>query len=54
MILFLVLDKETNIFDQRLLEYSLVHAHPEVKVVRRTLPEMTERAELGPNKELLM
>ena len=54
VVLFLVVKKETNIYDQRLLEYSLAERHPEVKVIRRTLPDMTERASLGPNKELFM
>lgn len=54
VVIFLVMDVETNIYDQRLLEYSVRQADSRCRVIRRTLRDIQERATLGPNHQLLM
>ncbi|KAI4466777.1 glutathione synthetase [Holotrichia oblita] len=53
-ILFIIEDVTYNICDQRFHEFELRRLNPYVKVIRRTLTDMAERAKLGPDNELLM
>lgn len=54
MILFIVEDVVYNIFDQRAIEFEILCLRPEIKVVRRTLSELTTKCKLGADKELLV
>ncbi|KAI4466782.1 glutathione synthetase [Holotrichia oblita] len=53
-ILFIIEDVTYNICDQRFHEFELRRLNPYVKVIRRTLTDMAERAKLGPDNELLI
>nr|XP_054763422.1 glutathione synthetase-like [Lytechinus pictus] len=46
IILFVVRPEESNKFDQRWIEYGIKELDDRVKVIRRTLPEIGQRAEL--------
>jgi glutathione synthase len=52
-VLFVVQDLETNIFDQRCLEYRLLEEHS-IQTVRMTLYEIGASAELGTNYSLVV
>ena len=52
--LFLILDQERNIYDQRHLEYSLYQLNPKVKVICKTLKDVTERGRLTDDARLVM
>lgn len=54
VILFIIENVTYNICDQRFHEFEIRRLNPNVKVIRRTLTEMADRAKLGPNNELLM
>ena len=54
VVLFLVHSMETNIYDQRLLEYSIRETNVSCRVIRRTLQDIQERGKLGDRKQLLM
>lgn len=54
VILFLIEDVSYNICDQRFHEFYIRTNHPEVKVIRRTLTEISKRGKLGPNGELIV
>lgn len=54
VILFIIENVTYNICDQRFHEFEIRRLNPDVRVIRRTLTEMAERATLGPNNELLM
>lgn len=54
VILFLIEDISYNICDQRFHEFYIRTNHPEVKVIRRTLTDVSKRGKLGPNGELIM
>ncbi|KRT82119.1 hypothetical protein AMK59_3476 [Oryctes borbonicus] len=53
-ILFIIEDVTYNICDQRFHEFELMRLNPYVKVLRRTLTDIAERAQLEPDNELLM
>ncbi|KAK9709911.1 Eukaryotic glutathione synthase, ATP binding domain [Popillia japonica] len=53
-ILFIIEDVTYNICDQRFHEFELRRLNPYVKVIRRTLTDMAQRAKLGPDNELLI
>lgn len=52
-VLFIVSEKENNIFDQRWLEYALVQDHG-IRVVRKTYDELITDASLSPERKLLV
>ena len=54
VVLFVVSPAESNIFDQRQLEYAIKECNPRVKVIRRTLTEVGQRAELGEDRRLFV
>lgn len=54
VIMFLIEDVTYNICDQRFHEFKIREMCPQVKVIRRTLTDMADRASLGPKKQLLM
>ncbi|KAJ8672684.1 hypothetical protein QAD02_003944 [Eretmocerus hayati] len=53
-ILFVLEDVVYNVFDQRALEFKIYELNPSIKVIRRTLTELTRVAQLGSSKELLV
>ncbi|KAH7098783.1 glutathione synthase [Auriculariales sp. MPI-PUGE-AT-0066] len=52
-VLFLVSEKESNIFDQRRLEYQLVETH-KVRVIRQSYEDLIENATLDESRQLLV
>ncbi|GLH08444.1 Glutathione synthetase [Gryllus bimaculatus] len=54
VILFIVEDVTYNICDQRFHEFKIREMAPKVKVIRKTLTEMSAQAKLGQHKELLV
>lgn len=52
-VLFIVSDKENNIFDQRWLEYALIQNH-NIRVVRKTYDELLTDASLSPMRQLII
>ena len=54
VVLFVVTPTESNIFDQRQLEYAIKACDYRVKVIRRTLTEVGQRAELREDRRLFM
>ncbi|KAK2153253.1 hypothetical protein LSH36_303g03102 [Paralvinella palmiformis] len=54
VVLFLILDQERNIYDQRHLEYSLYQLNPKVKVICKTLKDVTERGRLTDDARLVI
>ncbi|XP_044263863.1 glutathione synthetase-like isoform X3 [Tribolium madens] len=54
VIMFLIEDITYNICDQRFHEFKIREMCPQVRVIRRTLTDMAERASLGPKKQLLI
>ncbi|XP_057340725.1 glutathione synthetase-like [Microplitis mediator] len=54
IILFVVEEFSTNICDQRGHEFEIKRRNPDVKVVRRTLKQLTSEAKLGSKKELIL
>nr|CAH7746478.1 unnamed protein product [Callosobruchus chinensis] len=54
VILFIVEDVTYNICDQRFHEFEIRRLNPHVKVIRRTLTQMAERASLSKDKELMI
>lgn len=54
VILFIIENVTYNICDQRFHEFEIRRLNPNVKVIRRTLTQMAEKAKLGPNNELIM
>jgi hypothetical protein len=54
VILFLVYELERNIYDHRYLEYAIYDINSEIKVIRRTLQDITARAYLSDDKRLMM
>nr|CAI5819025.1 unnamed protein product [Callosobruchus analis] len=53
-ILFLVEDVTYNICDQRFHEFEIRRLNPHVKVIRRNLTQIAERASLSKDKELIV
>ena len=53
VILFIIRDGETNIYDQRYIEYAIRERNSKVKVIRRTLKDL-HRVILTDDKRLLM
>ncbi|XP_008195090.1 glutathione synthetase isoform X1 [Tribolium castaneum] len=54
VIMFLIEDITYNICDQRFHEFKIREMCPQVRVIRRTLTDMADRASLGPKKQLLI
>ena len=54
VIMFIIEDVTYNICDQRFHEFEIRRLAPEVKVIRRTLTQLYEQAQLGPNRELIV
>ena len=55
VIVFIVTSEESNKFDQRWMEYGIKAMDDGAKVIRRTLTEIGERAELrGDDRRLFM
>ncbi|CAH2004559.1 unnamed protein product [Acanthoscelides obtectus] len=54
IILFIVEDVTYNICDQRFHEFEIRRLNPHVKVIRRTLTQMADRASLSKDKELIV
>ncbi|XP_072169603.1 glutathione synthetase-like [Diadema setosum] len=54
VIVFVVKPEETNKFDQRWIEYGIKAKDDGVKVIRRTLPEIGQRAELRADRRLFI
>ncbi|PSN51649.1 Glutathione synthetase [Blattella germanica] len=54
VILFVVEDVTYNICDQRFHEFEIRKQNPSVKVIRRSLTEISHTAVLGANKELII
>ncbi|KAH0557820.1 glutathione synthetase-like [Cotesia glomerata] len=54
VILFVVEEFSTNISDQRGHEFEIKRLNPDVKVVRRTLKQLTIQAKLSSKKELIL
>ncbi|KAK2575858.1 hypothetical protein KPH14_007232 [Odynerus spinipes] len=54
IILFIVEDISYNICDQRFHEFEIRKQNPNIKVIRRTLTDLTTTAKLGSNKELIV
>ncbi|XP_072168975.1 glutathione synthetase-like [Diadema setosum] len=54
VIVFIVQADENNIIDQRQLEYAVRECDPRVKVIRRTLTDMGQRAELREDRRLFI
>ncbi|KZV97283.1 glutathione synthase [Exidia glandulosa HHB12029] len=52
-VLFIVSEKENNIFDQRWLEYAVVQNH-NIRVVRQTYDELLTNASLSPTRQLFI
>jgi len=53
-VLFLILPIEGNIYDQRWLEYGIKAINPNIKVIRRSIQDLANRAVLSEDKCLLM
>ncbi|KAF7998166.1 hypothetical protein HCN44_009564 [Aphidius gifuensis] len=54
IIIFVVEDFSYNISDQRFHEFEIKRQNPNVKVVRKTLTQLSNQAKLGINNELLI
>lgn len=54
VVLFIIEDVTYNICDQRFHEFKIREMDPQVKVIRRNLTEIGDRATLGAKKELIM
>ena len=50
----LAFDVERNIYDQRHLEYAIRKRDPRVRVIRRSIGDIGQRATLTEDKRLLM
>lgn len=53
-ILFIIEDVVYNIADQRFHEFQIRKLNPKVKVMRRTLTQLANEAQLGSEKELIV
>ena len=52
IIIWIVLDEEKNIADQRHLEYAINEKDPNIEIVRCTLPDLYKIGYLNENKSL--
>ena len=54
VILFLVFADEKNVYDQKWLEFHIKHQKPGIKVIRRSISDMADRARLTRDNQLVM
>lgn len=54
VMLFVVKETNHDIFDQRAIEFKIRELSPETKIVRRTLTDLIDQVQLGPNRELIV
>ncbi len=52
--MFLVYPNETNVYDQRFLEFAIREQKPGVNVIRRSIQDLATEASLGRNMELIV
>jgi hypothetical protein len=53
IVLFIVLEWEVNLADQRHLEYEIMKQEPRIDVLRCTLADLTQNGHLDANKSLI-
>lgn len=53
-IMFIIEDVTYNICDQRFHEFYIRENYPHIKVLRKTLTDISKEGKLGPNKELII
>ena len=54
VILFIVQEKERNLYDQRWLEYAIYDINPRLTVIRKTIRELGQTASLTEDKRLFV
>lgn len=52
--MFVVEDVTHNISDQRLIEFGVQQLQSNIKIIRKSLTELTTQAKLGPDNELIV
>ncbi len=54
IVLFIVLEWEVNLADQRHLEYEIMKQEPRIDVLRCTLADLAQNGHLDANKSLIL
>lgn len=54
VILVIIEDKPMNVCDQLFHEFEIAHQRPELKVIRKTLTQISNQAKLSDSKDLVM